>query len=223
MHTLDMHSAPPEDILSLDNIRKVLQRLEDTIVFQLIERAQFASNQRCYQQGAFPELKEKEGWTGSWLQWFLKETECTHGEFGSPLTRQAPTLSPTRTHSSRPVFQQQSSGDSKRKSPCSLCAIPAGAGPTTDTNLAYYSPDEYPFTSIDLLPKPVLQPVEYPNLLWPHQVNVNDRILKYYTQEIVPNITRSLGEDADDGHYGSSAIRDCEVLSALSRRIHFGT
>lgn len=80
MHTLDVHSATPKEILSLDNIRAVLQRLEDTIVFQLIERAQFARNAKCYQPGAFTELKDKEGWTGSWLAWFLKETEGTHAK-----------------------------------------------------------------------------------------------------------------------------------------------
>lgn len=29
-------------------------------------------------------------------------------------------------------------------------------------------------------------------------------------------------QDADDGQYGSAAVRDVEVLAALSRRIHFG-
>ncbi|KAN0061865.1 chorismate mutase aro7 [Thecaphora frezii] len=169
MHTLDFHSAPPSSILALDHIRGVLQRLEDTIVFQLIERAQFARNSKCYIQGAFQELKERENWSGSWLQWFLKEVECTHAK----LRR-------------------------------------------------FEAPDEYPFTSPELLPKPVLESVEYPNLLWPHNVNVNDKILKFYIEDIVPTITKNLGEDADDGHYGSSAVRDMEVLSAMSRRIHFG-
>ncbi|EPQ25731.1 uncharacterized protein PFL1_06725 [Pseudozyma flocculosa PF-1] len=169
MHTLDVHSAPPSSILALDHIRGVLQRLEDTIVFQLIERAQFARNPRCYLPGAFAELKQRENWSGSWIQWFLKETETTHAK----LRR-------------------------------------------------FEAPDEYPFTSPELLPKPVLEPVTYPKLLWPHKVNVNDKILQFYIDDIVPTITRNLGEDGDDGHYGSSAIRDCEVLSAMSRRIHFG-
>lgn len=66
------------DPLSLDRIRSVLTRLEDTIIFSLIERAQFAHNPRIYQRGAFKELAEQ-GFDGSWLDWFLKETEVFHG------------------------------------------------------------------------------------------------------------------------------------------------
>jgi chorismate mutase len=66
------------DPLSLDRIRSVLVRLEDTIIFSLIERAQFAHNPRIYQRGAFKELEEV-GFSGSWLDWFLKETEAFHG------------------------------------------------------------------------------------------------------------------------------------------------
>jgi chorismate mutase len=80
-----------DDPLSLDNIRSVLIRLEETIIFGLIERAQFAHNPRIYIRGAFPELevsypepekgKEKEVYSGSWLEWFLHETECFHCQF----------------------------------------------------------------------------------------------------------------------------------------------
>lgn len=38
--------------LSLDNIRQSLIRQEDTIIFSLIERAQFAANDPVYQSGA---------------------------------------------------------------------------------------------------------------------------------------------------------------------------
>lgn len=69
-----------QDPLSLDRIRSVLVRLEDTIIFDLIERAQFAHNPRIYSRGAFPEL-EGLGFDGSWLEWFLKETETFHGAF----------------------------------------------------------------------------------------------------------------------------------------------
>jgi chorismate mutase len=66
------------DPLSLDRIRNVLTRLEDTILFQLIERAQFAHNPIMYQPKAFPELVAL-GFEGSWLEWFLKEIESFHG------------------------------------------------------------------------------------------------------------------------------------------------
>ncbi|KAJ7107280.1 chorismate mutase [Mycena crocata] len=68
-----------DDPLSLDRIRGVLTRLEDTIIFSLIERAQFAQNPRIYQRGAFPELTAV-GFQGSWLEWFLKETETFHAK-----------------------------------------------------------------------------------------------------------------------------------------------
>ncbi|KAF7365171.1 Chorismate mutase [Mycena venus] len=59
--------------------RGVLTRLEDTIIFSLIERAQFAQNPRIYQRGAFSELMAL-GFQGSWLEWFLKETETFHAK-----------------------------------------------------------------------------------------------------------------------------------------------
>ncbi|KAF8195431.1 chorismate mutase [Pholiota molesta] len=68
-----------EDPLSLDRIRSVLIRLEDTIIFSLIERAQFAHNPRMYQRGAFKELLDL-GFQGSWLEWFLKEIETFHAK-----------------------------------------------------------------------------------------------------------------------------------------------
>ncbi|KAF5369465.1 hypothetical protein D9758_002736 [Tetrapyrgos nigripes] len=67
------------DPLSLERIRSVLVRLEDTIIFGLIERAQFAHNPRMYQRGAFKELVDT-GFEGSWLEWFLKEIETFHAK-----------------------------------------------------------------------------------------------------------------------------------------------
>ena len=67
-----------KDPLSLDRIRSILIRLEDTIIFSLIERAQFAHNPRIYDRGVFKELEDLE-FKGSWLEWFLKETEAFHG------------------------------------------------------------------------------------------------------------------------------------------------
>ncbi|KAJ8516901.1 hypothetical protein ONZ45_g5838 [Pleurotus djamor] len=66
------------DPLSLDRIRSVLNRLEDTIIFSLIERAQFAHNPKIYERGAFTELHD----FGhiSWLEWFLRETEIFHAK-----------------------------------------------------------------------------------------------------------------------------------------------
>jgi len=68
-----------DDPLSLETIRSVLIRLEETIIFGLIERAQFAHNPRIYTKGAFKELKDQ-GFEGSWLDWFLFETEGFHAK-----------------------------------------------------------------------------------------------------------------------------------------------
>lgn len=68
------------DPLSLERIRSVLIRLEDTIIFSLIERAQFAHNPKIYERGALKELQDV-GFQGSWLEWFLAETEAFHGEW----------------------------------------------------------------------------------------------------------------------------------------------
>lgn len=70
--------------LDLDTIRGILTRLEDTIIFDLIERAQFAHNPKLYQKGAFQELKDI-GFEGSMIEWFLKETETFHGTHTIPL------------------------------------------------------------------------------------------------------------------------------------------
>lgn len=51
----------------------------DVDLADLIERAQFALNAKIYRPGEFEEL-EKLGFEGSWLQWFLFEIECFHGE-----------------------------------------------------------------------------------------------------------------------------------------------
>ncbi|KAG1765619.1 chorismate mutase [Suillus placidus] len=66
-----------KDPLSLERIRQILVRLEDTIIFDLIERAQFAHNPRIYIRGSFQELRDVE-FDGSWLEWFLKEIETFH-------------------------------------------------------------------------------------------------------------------------------------------------
>lgn len=44
----------------------------------LIERAQFALNPKMYEHGGFKELSDQ-GFDGTWLEWFLKETETFHG------------------------------------------------------------------------------------------------------------------------------------------------
>ncbi|ORY31289.1 chorismate mutase [Naematelia encephala] len=64
-------------LLSLDRIRGQLIRLEDTIIFSLIERAQFGLNEKIYQAGAFKDELDSQG---SWLEWFLYEIESFHAK-----------------------------------------------------------------------------------------------------------------------------------------------
>jgi chorismate mutase len=44
------------DVLSLDSIRSTLIRQEETIIFALIERAQFRENSIVYEKGGFGNL-----------------------------------------------------------------------------------------------------------------------------------------------------------------------
>ena len=44
------------DILSLDSIRSTLIRQEETIIFAIIERAQYRQNNKVYEEGGFPTL-----------------------------------------------------------------------------------------------------------------------------------------------------------------------
>ena len=88
----------------------------------------------------------------------------------------------------------------------------------------YDSPDEYPFFP-QALQRPMLQPLQYPQILHVNNVNVNNIIKEKYVREILPEACRKFerddrGETAEN--YGSSAVCDVNVLHSLSRRIHFG-
>jgi chorismate mutase len=62
--------------LLLDNVRTVLSRLEETIIFALIERAQFHINRTIYDTDAFGEETEGESLCG----YMLRETEKLHAQ-----------------------------------------------------------------------------------------------------------------------------------------------
>ena len=88
----------------------------------------------------------------------------------------------------------------------------------------YEAPDEYPFFPA-ALEKPLLQPLSYPEILHPNDVNVNEVIKTEYIGKILPHACRNFGR-GDRGerqeNYGSAATCDVACLQALSRRIHFG-
>ncbi|CAM9282725.1 unnamed protein product [Hapterophycus canaliculatus] len=81
----------------------------------------------------------------------------------------------------------------------------------------YMSLEELAFFPM-FLPEPILPPLEFPRLLAPNNVNVNDQILSRYVTEIVPMIC----EPGDDEQHGSSVVCDVNALQALSRRVHLG-
>lgn len=64
----------------LDDVRGALLRQEDSIIFALIERAQFARNEAVYESGAVPvPMYTNEGRCFTFLEYFLRDTEATHG------------------------------------------------------------------------------------------------------------------------------------------------
>ena len=63
--------------LKIENIRGVLNRLEDTIIFALIERAQFRHNETIYEPGAFGSVIDA---NESLVGYLLHETEKTHAK-----------------------------------------------------------------------------------------------------------------------------------------------
>ncbi len=62
--------------LLLDNVRSVLSRLEETIIFALIERAQFHVNEVIYKADAFEDETQGESLCG----YMLHETEKLHAQ-----------------------------------------------------------------------------------------------------------------------------------------------
>lgn len=65
--------------LKLEDLRSQLIRQEETIIFALIERAQFKSNPTVYKKDTIQAVKQKERVKGkSFLDFFLCETEKVH-------------------------------------------------------------------------------------------------------------------------------------------------
>ncbi|KAI0594382.1 chorismate mutase [Biscogniauxia sp. FL1348] len=88
----------------------------------------------------------------------------------------------------------------------------------------YEAPDEYPFFP-EALQKPILRPLNYPKILHPNDVNVNEKIKKFYLETFLPAVCPDFGRGdrgESEENYGSSATCDIACLQALSRRIHFG-
>uniref|UniRef100_A0A7N0UH05 Chorismate mutase n=1 Tax=Kalanchoe fedtschenkoi TaxID=63787 RepID=A0A7N0UH05_KALFE len=66
------------DTLTLEGIRYSLFRQEDSIIFSLLERAQYCHNAETYD----PEAFAMEGYHGSLVEFIVKETEKLHAQVG---------------------------------------------------------------------------------------------------------------------------------------------
>ena len=79
-------AIPPIELppLKLSDLRGTLIRLEETIIFALIERAQFAQNLEVYVEGSSAVFGDAArpaamvGFSGSLLDFMLRETEANH-------------------------------------------------------------------------------------------------------------------------------------------------
>ncbi|XP_017219531.1 chorismate mutase 1, chloroplastic isoform X1 [Daucus carota subsp. sativus] len=66
------------DCYTLDGIRSSLIRQEDSIIFSLVERAQYCYNADTYDPNAF----WKDGFQGSFVEFMLRGTEALHAQAG---------------------------------------------------------------------------------------------------------------------------------------------
>lgn len=77
-------SVSTAEVMSLDSVRSTLIRQEDSIIFALIERAQFRRNEAIYARGILqldPTVPEFDFLkTLSFLEYLLLETERLHGK-----------------------------------------------------------------------------------------------------------------------------------------------
>ncbi|GAQ82935.1 chorismate mutase [Klebsormidium nitens] len=76
MKTVILGTVDESENLTLDKIRDNLIRQEDTIIFSLIERAQFRQNSAAYDAKS----NSVPGFDGSLLDYLLKETEHLHAK-----------------------------------------------------------------------------------------------------------------------------------------------
>lgn len=73
-----------DEPFTLSKLRNILIRLEDTIIYNLIERSQFKHNLVCYEPGKF---SFKNDYKDSFMMYMLHETESLHSKvrrFTSP-------------------------------------------------------------------------------------------------------------------------------------------
>ncbi|KAK9107370.1 hypothetical protein Syun_023381 [Stephania yunnanensis] len=83
----------------------------------------------------------------------------------------------------------------------------------------YMSPDEHAFFPADL-PKPMLPPLQYPQVLHScaDSININKKIWDMYFNNLLPRLVK----EGNDGNTGSTAVCDTTCLQVMSKRIHYG-
>ncbi|CAK0884703.1 unnamed protein product [Prorocentrum cordatum] len=82
----------PDEALDLNNIRRSLQRMEDSIIFSLIERSQYRVNRAVYQPN-YQKLSKfhlhqlrMSGSDGSLGDWFISKPSACTRRFGATRT-----------------------------------------------------------------------------------------------------------------------------------------
>ena len=203
-------SAPAESPapLELANIRRSLILMEDTIIFSLIERSQYALNLPVYQPGATVQQYMKDnGRQLSLLEYLLMETVRVRREMvtgrridDARIATNTAALVPLIPHAhAHSCTQEHVHGKIRR----------------------FSSSEENAFFP-NYLPPLILPPLQSQEeeVLYPaaKEVNVNNAIMDMYLEHLLPGIS----ETGDDGQYGSSAMYDVMILQALSKRIHYG-
>lgn len=192
----DYHGIPnpaPGQKLTLPDLRERLIRQEETIIFALIERAQFRMNDVIYKPGAFPDLPDYSLKKSPALSSKSTKNGASPTENGQAHNKHAVTVS----FSQYMLYELERCHARVRR---------------------YTSPDEHPFAPEHILPPPVLSPLNYPPTLVANDINYNVQIESVYQSSILPSIC----EAGDDQNYGSSATCDAACLQALSKRIHYG-
>lgn len=179
--------------LSLANVRASLIRQEDTIIFSLIERAQFARNGNVYERGLLPGLPP------------MPRSAAENVGQGGP------------THDS-PAANAAESG---LIAPSLLEHMLRETEAVHGRVRRYTSPDEHAFYPSLLPPSPLLPPLAFassPLADCADAINLNGRVLEAYLTRALPLLTKP----GDDGNYGSAALGDVAALQALSKRVHYG-
>lgn len=128
------------EILTLEGIRHSLIRQEDSIIFGLLERAQYCYNADAYERNIFL----PGGSQGSLVEFMLRETEKLHAQaiFNSAAYDDYSTVILIFLDWDLPIL--------------SSFVIQVGR---------YKSPDEHPFFPNDL-PEPLLPPMQYPQVIF---------------------------------------------------------